>query len=86
MLDLIPEKLISGRKSRERSHRGVLCNSKFQLMVRHEDYSKQNQNKVPELKENVIICIFYIWLYLIISVEAPATEEKAIQKMYWQFG
>lgn len=42
-------------------------------MVRHEDYSKQNQNKVPELSENVIICIFYIWLYLIISVEAPAT-------------
>lgn len=55
-------------------------------MVRHEDYSKQNQNKVPELSENVIIFIFYIWLYLIISVEAPSTEEKAIQNMYWWFG
>lgn len=26
-------------------------------MVRHEDYPQQNQNKVPELGEDVIICI-----------------------------
>lgn len=38
-------------------------------MVRHEDYSKQNQNKVPELREDVTICVFYIWPYLTISVE-----------------
>lgn len=47
-------------------------------MVRHEDYSKQNQNKVLELRKDAIICIFYIWLYLTISVEASSTEEKAI--------
>lgn len=47
-------------------------------MVRHEDYSKQNQNKVPELWEDVIICVFYIWPYLTISVEAPFTDEEAI--------
>lgn len=78
MLDLIPAKLVSGSKSREKSYRGVLCKFKFQLMVRHEDYSKQNQNKVPELREDTIICVFYIWPYLIISVEAPSTEEEAI--------
>lgn len=86
MLDLIPAKLISGRKSRERSYRGVLCKFKFQLMVRHEDYSKQNQNKAPELREDVTVCIFYIRPYLTISVEAPSTEEEAIQNMYWCFG
>lgn len=56
MLGLIPAKHITSGKSRDnftgknyRSGLCALCKSKFQLMVRHEDYPNQNQNKVPEL-------------------------------------
>lgn len=74
VLLLIPAKHITSRKSRDNLQEGipgvdyVLCKSKFQLMVRHEAYPKQNQNKGPELGQDIIIFILSTFVFPYYSV------------------